>query len=82
MRDRDERREFEGDVFYEAWRRGLNPDRAVQCADDCYCDGRTPEQCVDGYARRVRAERERRELEAMQEYSEEFPETGTEGNNQ
>lgn len=50
--DRNEeqrRRDFEGDVFYEAWRRGLNPDRATDCAMDCYHDGRTPDQCINGY---------------------------------
>lgn len=30
----DKRRDYEGDVFYEAWRRGLNPDAAVRaCAE-------------------------------------------------
>ena len=56
-RDREaERREYEGDVFYESWRRGLNPDRAVECAYDCYWDGKSVEQCVDETAIRVRSE--------------------------
>lgn len=67
MRDRDERREFEADVFYEAWRRGYDPDRAVACADDCYYNDRTPEQCVDGYAREVRERREAREREEYEQ---------------
>ena len=68
MSSRDERRKFEGDVFYEAWRRGLDPDRATQCADDCYYDGRSPESCVDGYQHKVeRARQQRREQEAMEE---------------
>lgn len=53
----DERRQFESDVTYEAWSRGLNPDRAADCATDCYYDGRTPTECVDGYARQQRHER-------------------------
>lgn len=61
MSRRDEQQEFKDDVIYEAWRRGLNPDRAVECADDCYWNDRTPEQCVDGYARKVKAARERQE---------------------
>lgn len=68
-RDRTEqqrRRDFESDVFFEAWRRGLNPDRATDCAQDCYWDGRSPEQCVDGYEARVRAQREQRQLEEEQ----------------
>lgn len=55
----DERRKYENDVFYEAWARGLDPDRATECAEDCYYDGRSPEACVDGYASRVRAARQR-----------------------
>lgn len=71
MSRRDEQREFENDVFYEAWRRGLDPDRAVQCADDCYWDGKTPEDCVNEYQQKVCAARERRQLEEMQQ---EYPE--------
>ena len=65
MRDRDDQREYEGDVFYEAWRRGMDPDRAVRCANDCYWDGKTASECVDGTAIEMRRERERREEEAM-----------------
>jgi hypothetical protein len=74
-REREERREFEGDVFYDAWRRGLDPDRAVQCADDCREAGRTPEQCVDGLAQRERDRREARlrEEEAFARYEEDGP---------
>lgn len=66
-REREERRQYEGDVFYDAWRRGLNPGRAVECAEDCYYAGRSPEQCVDGYAQRVRSERERRDAARQEE---------------
>jgi hypothetical protein len=61
---REEQRKFEADVFYDAWRRGLDPDRAVGCARDCHDDGRTPEECVDGFAARERQRREaRRQME-------------------
>jgi hypothetical protein len=66
-REREERRRFEGDVFYDAWRRGLDPDRAVECADDCREAGRTAEQCVDGLAQRVRDQREARERDEMEQ---------------
>lgn len=66
-RDDDARRKFEGDVFYEAWARGLNPDRAVECASDCYYDRRTPSECVDGFARQERRAREARELARQEE---------------
>lgn len=70
-RQREERRQYENDVWYEAWRNGYNPDRATECAQDCYEAQRSLEQCVEGYASRVRAERERRELaQAEREYYE------------
>lgn len=65
--EQQRRREFENDVFYDAWRRGLNPDRATECAMDCYWEGRTPEQCVDGYEAQVRRQREQRRYEEEQE---------------
>lgn len=64
--EQERRREFENDVFYDAWRRGLNPDRATECAMDCYWEGRSPEQCVDGYEARVRAQREQRRYDEEQ----------------
>ncbi len=68
---RDERRQFENDVFYDAWSRGLNPDRAIECADDCYYDRRTPSECVNGYERQVHVRQEEqrieREAEEMQQ---------------
>ncbi len=66
-RRKEERREFEGDVAYEAYRRGYDPDRASRCAGDCYDEGRTAEECVNGYAREVREARERREMEQHEE---------------
>jgi len=64
--ERDERNEYRADVYYEAWRRGYDPERAVECADDCRMNGRYPSECVDGYAAEVRRERNRRE-EAQEE---------------
>ena len=66
-REHEERRKYDGDVVYEAWRRGLNSDRAADCADDCYYAGRSPEECVDGLARRERAAREHRQEQERQE---------------
>lgn len=74
--DRNEeqrRRDFEGDVFYEAWRRGLNPDRATDCAMDCYHDGRTPDQCINGYEAHARRQREQRRQEQEQQWPDEQP---------
>jgi len=65
-----DRRKFEGDVAYEAWRRGLNPDRAVECADDCYWDRKTPEECVEAFARKERARREARRAAEEAQYPE------------
>lgn len=75
-RDRSEesrRREFESEVFYEAWRRGLNPDRATDCAQDCYWDHRSPEECVDGYEARVRRQQEQRRYEEEQQQRDTAP---------
>lgn len=55
---REREREFESEVFYEAWRSGLNPDRAAECAADCYWDGKTPQECVDDHARAMRRARD------------------------
>lgn len=72
---REDPLKFEYDVFYEAWTRGLNPDRATECASDCYYAGRTASECVDGYERQVerqreahRIEREQQEIIEAQEY--------------
>lgn len=59
-----ERREYEADVFYEAWRRGYNPDNAVACAYDCYYEGKAASECVQEYAERVE---QRREIERNRE---------------
>jgi hypothetical protein len=74
---RREEREYQADVEYEAWRRGINPDRASECASDCYYDGKTASECVDGTQRELRRQREARELrmfeeEQMRQYEEEY----------
>ena len=68
---RDEINKYEADVYYEAWRRNENPDRAVDCAQDCYWEGHSADECVDGYQRR-RARREKQEQEQWPE--EQWPE--------
>lgn len=63
-RDRDDRRQFENDVYYEAWRRGMDPDRAVDCADDCYYAGRRPDECVDDHEAQMSRQRRATQEEA------------------
>ena len=62
-----DRSKYESEVFYEAWRRGVDPERATQCASDCYYDRRSPEECVDGTAREIRREREARQMAKYEE---------------
>jgi len=64
---RAERRKFEADVHYEAWRRGLDGDVAADRAEDAYYEGCSPEQCVDNYAREVARRREDRQMAEQQE---------------
>lgn len=66
---RDKRDEFFGDAVYEAWRSGRDSDRITRdCTDDCYYEGRSPEQCVQGFYGPIeRRAREARELEQQQE---------------
>lgn len=67
-RDEDDRWDrYRGDVFYEAWRRGIDPDRAADCARDCFYDGRSAEECVNGTANEIRREQKRREEQRYQE---------------
>lgn len=59
MRSREEQREeqrrHEGDVAYEVWRRGGNPDRVdYERVTDAYHDGRTVEDVAQGELRRQR----------------------------
>lgn len=62
-RQREEERRYESDVFYDAWRRGMDPDRAVECAHDCYREGVSPEQCVDATAQKIADARYRQQCE-------------------
>ena len=55
--EREERRRFEADVYYEAWRQGRDPDRYSECAEDCYYDGKSPQECVADTAERERSMR-------------------------
>lgn len=61
----DKSRKYCDDVFYEAWRRGVDPDWAADCAEDCYYDGWSPEECVDQMIARDRRKRERRREEEL-----------------
>ena len=55
MSDRDKRSEYRGDVQYEIWRSGGNPDLADdECIDDCYDAGSYPEECAVTEIRRQR----------------------------
>ena len=63
----EERRQYSGDVFYEAWKRGIDPDRASECASDCYYDGKSASECVDGTEHKIRREREAREQRLSEE---------------
>lgn len=55
--EREERRRFEADVYYEAWRQGRDPDRYAECAEDCYYDGKSPKECVADTVERDRRRR-------------------------
>lgn len=68
----DKRRKFEEDVAYEAWARGLNPDRATECAEDCYYAGRTADECVDGLQDRMDRQRMQRQQEEEYRYQEQL----------
>lgn len=41
------RRKYQADVEYEVWRSGGNPDLVDrECTDDCFDEGRYPEECA------------------------------------
>lgn len=53
--DRDERREYEGDVFYEVWRSGGNVDRVdMDRVEDYRYDGLSAEAAAEREIRRMR----------------------------
>ncbi len=75
MKDRnEERRQYHGDVTYDVWRRGGNPDRVdYDRVDDAYYNG---EQSEDAASREIR--KQRPHPQEQEEYPEEqFP--GEEG---
>jgi len=52
---RDERDELRGDVWYEVWRSGGNPDLVDDDRlDDCLDSGAYPEECAMSEVRRQR----------------------------
>jgi hypothetical protein len=63
--------DYVGDVFYEAWRRGMNPDKIsydnIECAR---WDGLSAEECVSREQRRQEElrQRQREEREAEEAY--------------
>lgn len=68
--EREERRRYEADVYYDAWRRGEDPDAAVQRADrlDHFERGVSAEQSAESFCERARRDRiEERELRSMQD---------------
>lgn len=73
---RDEQRRFEGDVVYEVWRGGGNPDRINDDGlADAYYSGRYAE---DVAAEELRHQRQRREPEEDQCPQEQFPDDDAE----
>ncbi len=68
MGRRDEERDWQGDAFCEAWRRGVPENRMdYDRMSDAFNNGQSPEDYVGGVCRRMQAEREERELLAAQE---------------
>lgn len=55
MSEREERREYENDVFYEVWRSGGNPDRIdYDRVDDYRYDGIEADEAASRELRRMR----------------------------
>ena len=69
-KEREERREREADVFYEAWRSGMDPDRALSRYQD-QCDEKDPIDFVKNHAEYLRKQRETRQQEEEQQEDEE-----------
>lgn len=66
---REEQREFEGDVFYEVWRRGGNPD----CIDydrlqDCFDEHHEADTCAARIMEQQRPKQLEQEDLSYQEY--------------
>lgn len=52
---REEERRYEGDVWYEVWRSGGNPDRVdLDRVSDAFYDGLSTEDCASRELRRQR----------------------------
>jgi hypothetical protein len=65
---RDEQREWEGDAFYEAWRRGVPEGRlSYDRMSDAFENGQSPEGYVGGICRQIADAREAESLAAAQE---------------
>lgn len=66
---RDERREWDSNVYYEVWRSGGNPDNInPDRMDDRFYNSQTAEEAASGEMRRERqARRNRREAEEMEQ---------------
>ena len=62
----EERRQYHGDVTYDVWCSGGNPDRIdYDRVEDCRYAGETAEQCAASHMGRIRAqEQARRDEEA------------------
>lgn len=65
---RDEQREWEGDAFYEAYRRGIPEGRLdYDRMSHAFDNGQSPEGYVNGIARSIEHARQEREQEAAME---------------
>jgi len=69
----DDRRKFEGDVAYEVWRGGGNPDSISETRlDDCYWERHDAEECGRGIIREQRQQREDRQMMDQRQEQEYF----------
>ncbi len=73
MGDWKERADYHGDVIYEVWRSGGNPDRVSDdCIADCYDGGREAEACAhDELHRQQQARQQQQMIQQQQEEEEE-----------
>ena len=67
-RRRQERREYEADAYYEAWRSGVDTDRVTyERMEDAYYDGLPPESVANQIRREDRLRQEMHEQQEMME---------------
>lgn len=72
-KEREDQRRYEGDVFYEVWRAGGNPDRINDDrVSDRYYNGDSSEQAARSELSHQRRARERQQEEEY--FDEQFPE--------